>query len=193
MKISGTCVLLVFLLTACHNNTEKKTAPAKTADTSSYYPVTDFFKQQLEYVDLRNFSFQYFHTLDGKKDSARITKEQFMHWGGLFIEQAIQFQHHLHHFRESVFEDLSTKSYTLNYTPVDTLNSGIQNMDVLLDDITRTAKRVFIKTTRVANDTLVTEQYNWKAFSGFQLTRFISAGTRYSSSEIISVNWKEIK
>ena len=193
MKILCTCFLLLAVLTACHTNTDKKTPPPKKVDTASYYPIEDFFRKQVEYVDLRNFKIQYTHTLDGKKDSAMITKEQFLQWGDLFLQRAQQFQSKLIAFKETVFEDLSTDSYTLNYTPVDTARNEIQNVDVLLDNVTRTAKRVFIKGSMLLGDTLITEQYNWKAFSGFQLTRFKTMGAKYSSAEIISVNWKETK
>lgn len=191
MKIA--CFLFLLFLTACHTNTDKLTAPHQKVDTASYYPVADFFRKQVEYVDLRNFKIQYAHSLDGKKDSALINKEQLMQWAGLFLQQAKQFQNRLVFFKETVFEDLSTNSYTLNYTPVDTVSNGIQNIDVLLDNVTHTAKRVFIKGTTLLGDTVVTEQYSWKAFTGLQFTRFKTAGAKYTSAEVITVNWKETK
>jgi hypothetical protein len=193
MKWIPVCFLFIFscIITACHTNNGgiKKNLPV--ADTAKYYPLNQFFKEQLQYVDLRNFSIYQLSNVDGKKDSSSISKDELLAWGTFFIRQSAFFQQNKQLYKESVFQDLSTKSYTLNYTPFDQHTTDIQNIDILLDDETNIVKRVFIKRVYTAGDTTITEQYNWKAYKSFQLTRYKTTMANYTSSGITYVNWND--
>ncbi len=184
------CICLFILLgTACHSNPDKTKAVLPKADTGTYYPIADFFREQMEYVDLRNFSIKYSHTINSKKDSAMLSKEEFLKWGNLFLEKSQLFGRNKQLFKESVFQDLSTQSITLNYIPVDHQVDGIQHIDVLLDEDTKKVKRVIIKIITNTADTSITEQYNWSAYKGLQLTRFKTAGNNYSAADVVYINW----
>jgi len=183
-------IFFVLMLAACHSNQDKTKPVIQKTDTAAYYPVEDFFREQMQYVDLRSFSIEYDHTHDGKKDSGTITKEELQTWGKLFLEKGKTFNQRKHLFKESVFQDLSTGSFTLNYVPYDQQGGGIRNIDVLLDENTKKVKRVFIKSISANKDTAVTEQYNWQANKGLQLTRFTTAGN-YSSADVVYINWRK--
>jgi hypothetical protein len=188
------CFGCLFLIAACR---QKQSSPAtqqvklKVADTAKYFPIAEFFKEQIEYVDLRNFVITQLITRNGKKDSSQISKNQFLALGALFAKQAGLFQHNKQLYKEAVFQDLSTNSYTLNYTPVNAQAADITNIDVLLDDDTNAVKRVFIKRIYTRGDSTITEQYSWKANKSFQLTGFTTTVNSYTASTVNYVNWND--
>ncbi len=195
MKIMHACCFGCLLLTAaCRqkpSSPNTQHAERKAADTAKYYPIAQFFKEQIEYVDLRNFVIRQLITRDGKKDSSLINKNQFLALSALFAKQADIFQHNKQLYKEAVFQDLSTNSYTLNYTPIDTHVTDITNIDVLLDDETNAVKRVFIKRMYNRGDSTITEQYSWKANKSFQLTGFTTTLNNYTASTVNDVNWND--
>ncbi len=195
MKIMHVCYFCCLLLIAAcgqkQPSPDTKQAKLTVADTAKYYPIAQFFKEQIEYVDLRNFVITQLITHDGKKDSSLIGKNQFLALGALFAKQAGLFQQNKQLYKEAVFQDLSTRSYTLNYTPVDAHATEITNIDVLLDDETNAVKRVFIKRMYTKGDSTITEQYNWKANKSFQLTGFITTVNGYTASTVNFVNWND--
>jgi len=185
-------LLCLLMAAACHHGetSDAKKAPV-LSDTAKYYPLTDFFRAQKEYVDLRNFPIYQIRETDGKKDSTGVSKESFLAISNSFSLQADRFQKNKQLYKESVFQDLSTSSYTLNYTPVQYETTDIQNIDILLAEETNLVKRVFIKRVYTSGDSSITEQYGWKADKSFQITRFIKKGGHFSRTETQYVNWND--
>ncbi len=185
------CVCFLYLTVACNTDPHQAKATPVTGDTAHYYAIADFFREQLAYVDLRNFPIYQINQLNGKKDSVMISKDQFLAWGAAFTAQSVLFQKNKQLYTESVFRDLSTQSYTLTYTSLDPQKTDIQHIDILLNDENHLAKRLFIKKVYMSGDTTVTEQYSWKAYKSFQVTRFKTAGAMFSSSAQSYVNWND--
>lgn len=190
MKILAAFVLVVFHIAGCHSNDQQQQVKINVADTAKFYPLESFFRKQVEYVDLRNFPLYRITVTDGKKDSSGISKEQFIALAQVFISRSIAAPAVKALYKESVFHDLSTKSYTLNYTP-NGHTAVVQNIDILLDDETNIVKRVFIKSTYTRSDTSIDEQCNWKANKSFQVNRFFQTKNGFKSTELNYINWDE--
>lgn len=191
MKRFLSCVpMLVLILTGCNN---PSTAPKKElplADTAKFYPLRGFLQDQIRYVDLRNFPIHKITIKNGVKDSVPLTKEQFMAWAGLFLkrdlsEPAVKIQ-----YQETVFQDQSTGSLTLNYTPVSN-HAIVKSLDILLDEETHIVKRVFIRTAYQSGDSSITEQYSWKANKSFQVSRAVSTKKGSTAIESNFINWND--
>ena len=178
------------MMASCNSNPSKKTAAPQLSDTSKFYPLRNFFNEQIKYVDLRDFPIYHITIKDGKKDSAAISKETFIALAGIFLERDISEPAVKALYKEAVFNDLSTGSITLNYTPV-TSNAQVQNIDVLLDHETNIVKRIFIRTVYTKGDTTVAEQCNWKADKSFQVNRSLTTKNGYTSTELNYVNWND--
>jgi hypothetical protein len=159
-------------------------------DTAKFFPITPFIKEQIAFVDLRNFSIKKFSSLQGKTDSAIITKNEFISTANLFLLVATEFEKNKYRFKENVFRDLSTNSYTLNYTPTDPSSAAIQNIDILLTEETNYPKRVFIKKLLNKGDTSITEQFNWKTNKSLQITRYSVMGTQYAETAVTTISWQ---
>jgi hypothetical protein len=183
-------LLLIVTIAACHSPAQKDAKTGTLADTAKFYPLRNFFKEQIQYVDLRNFPIYRITEKDGKKDSADITKEQFASLAASFFSKDISDPKVKALYKESAFHDLSTGSITLNYKPSDS-KASVQNIDILLDEQTNLVKRVFIRVLYLKADTTFTEQYNWKANKSFQINRFITATKGYTSTELNYINWND--
>lgn len=191
MKIVTVNVLFIFsALMACHSNTNYTIAKPVMADTAKFYPLAAFFKSQIQYVDLRNFPIYKITLQDGKKDSVSLNKEEFISWAGIFLARSISDPTIKGLYTETVFHDLSTASYTLNYTTADTA-AEVRNIDILLDEETNNVKRIFIKSLYKRGDTSIEEQCNWKAFKSFQVNRSLQTHNGYNRTSLNYINWND--
>jgi hypothetical protein len=192
MKLVPVFLLLCILISSsCKNN--KPAAPAavkKVEDTARFYPLKDFLKEQIQYVDLRSFPIYKVTIKDGKKDSVSLTKDQFIQQAGIFLNWESSFSKTKANYTESVFNDLSTGSITFNYQSTNA-NTEVQNIDILLDEQTHIVKRVFIRSVYNKGDTAVMEQCNWKADKSFQVNRTFSTRNGYTSTERNYINWND--
>jgi hypothetical protein len=181
--------VLPVIASSC-NGHPPKAGTAKVEDTAKFYPLKDFLKEQIQYVDLRNFPLYRIIIKDGKKDSVSISKEQFIALATVFLNREKAFSKEKASFKESVFSDLSTESVTFTYQSTDS-KTQIQNITILLDEQTQFVKRVFIRSAYTKGDTSFTEQCNWKAGKSFQVNRTLTAKTGYTSTERNYINWND--
>ena len=190
MKLFASLVVFILMLSSCNNPAPKTGAAIKVADTASFYPLKDFLREQIQYVDLRNFPLYRITVKDGKKDSAAITKDQFIELSGSFLKREAAFSKDKALFKETVFNDQSTGSNTLNYQSID-IKTEVQSIDVLLDEQTSIVKRVFIRSGYMKGDTAIKEQCNWKANKSFQVNRTLTTKNGYASEERNFINWND--
>lgn len=187
-------VFIFFLLLWGMACTSKKPAgknnQARLADTAKFYPLRNFFKEQIQYVDLRNFPIYQLKTTDGVKDSTSRTKDQFIQLAGIFLQHDISDPAVKVLYQESVFQDLGTASVTINYTSTHP-DAEVKNIDILLDESTNLVKRVFIRCQHTSGDTTIEEQCNWKANKSFQLNRTYHTPGGYQKEELNYINWND--
>ncbi len=183
--------ILLFIMASCKNKKIAKTERSNT-DTTKFFALTSFFNEQIVDVDLRAYPIYLIKELNGKKDSMGIDKDVFKSYAAIFLNKDVSSPEMHDKYTETVFHDLSTKSYTLNYRPK-SVNEPIQNIDILLDENTNLVKRVFIRTETMIKDTSIIEQCNWKADKSFQINRFSRTPSGYVSNEFNYVNWNDRK
>ena len=183
--------LLVFLIAVLSVACGHLAAPAinltDSAVSSVFFALPVFFKDQLAYAQSLHTPIYRVTIKDGKKDSASLNQEAFKQLAGIFLSKDISAPNIKVLYRESVFRDLGTKSYTLSYTTAHD-NAIIREINILLDEESNNVKRVFIRSQYNKGDTSITEQCNWKAYKSFQVNRYLHAG-HYSSTELNYVNW----
>ena len=190
-QLSFLFLFLIVVLTACKSGKEEKGDANATTDSTKFYPVGDFFRAQIRYVDLRNFSIYKISTKDGKKDSTVLTKDEFVNWVSQLLARSIFApKYDSSQYKETVFHDLTTQSLTLNYAPLNR-DALVQNIDVLLNDETNIVKTIYIKSIYTNGDTTIVEQCNWKADKSMHQNRVLSTKAGYTSSEINYINWND--
>ncbi|MEI7626598.1 MAG: hypothetical protein WCJ80_00090 [Bacteroidota bacterium] len=191
MKNCFYLIVILFIMAGCKNKKAIKNEKPNS-DTTKFYALHSFFNEQIVDVDLRAYPIYLIKERNGKRDSIGIDKELFKSMASAFLNKDISTPEMHDKFTESVFHDLSTNSYTLNYRPK-SVDEPIQNIDILLDENTNIVKRVFIRIETMNKDTSIVEQWNWKAGKSFQINRFSKTPSGYVSNEFNYVNWNDRK
>jgi hypothetical protein len=189
MNYAWVIVLLTGItISSCRS---RPAAPVAAADTAGFYPLHQYFEEQIRYVDLRDFSIVSI-TKNGKQsDSIQITKEQFAALAAQFLQKDITKPAVKAGYRETVFEDLSTGSITLHYQPQNNPDAEIQGIDILLDPASRAVKHVLIRSGFMAGDTSVTEHSSWKTDRSFQVTKSYLLKNLPVKETSLKVSWTE--
>ncbi len=185
------CSLLLCIICSmygCKNNTANKPLE-KTGDTIRlFYPVIDYFKEQIENVD-NTSPFIYKITIkNGRKDSVALNKQQFNQWAQAFIEYDINDKSLHKLYTENIFLDETTNSYTFNYTAKDS-SLPLQSLTVLLDAGDQHVKRVFITKVKSYGDTLVTEKGGWKNDKNFYINSITEAPGNVTTTQQNIIVW----
>ncbi len=191
MNISFRISLFCFLfggIIACDNNKPADTSSNKAiADTAKYYPIENFITDEMKYVDLRNFMIVE-KTIKGTDSSSfAISKDDFLAAASVILKKAQWFTANKNLFTESVFQDLGTESYTINYSST---KASIKNIDLLLNQQTNLPKRLFIRVIQQSGDTTITEQYSWVANKQFVISRSKRTQQGFNESSSKEISWK---
>lgn len=173
---------------ACDNNKPADNSSNKAiADTAKYYPIANFITDEMKYVDLRNFMIVE-KTIKGTDSSSfAISKDDFLAAASVILKKAQWFTANKNLFTESVFQDLGTESYTINYSST---KASIKNIDLLLNQQTNLPKRLFIRVIQQSGDTTITEQYSWVANKQFVISHSKRTQQGFNESSSKEISWK---
>lgn len=183
-------IALFIIASACKQSKKPQNAKSTSiADTAKFYPLDNFFAEQIKYVDLRNFVIQKTISGDSSTTSKIIDKEIFLIDASKILSLSKKFIQNKQLYKEVVYQDLSTDSYTINYTATST-STTLQRIDILLSEETKMIKRVLMREVSKSNGIFTTQQINWEADHQFQYT--ISKeieGKIYN--EVILISWNK--
>ncbi len=185
-------ILLLIAIVSCNTKNNKPASYKLQADTTKYYPIEQFIREQIQYVDLRNFTIYQVTQKDNKTDSVILSKDAFIDWANKVLAMGLYAETMAGHYKESVFNDQTTGSITLHYAKVEA-SSGIQYVDVLLDASGTQVKRLFLKALTVQNDTTITEQLSWKANKSAVLSNSATTTNGYQNNSTQLITWNEIQ
>ena len=175
-------------IVACNNN---KPADASTnkviADTAQFYPIAGFISDEMKYVDLRNFTITQKISKGTDSSSAEISKDEFLAAAALILQEAQWFMANKQLFTESLFKDLGTESYTINYSST---KAPIKSINLLLNQQTNLPKRLFIRSIQQSGDTAITKQYSWVANKQFVISSSKRTENGFNESSTTQISWK---
>jgi hypothetical protein len=192
MKILSTCfsLLIIILLVSCGETKTPETQLQASPDSTQFFSTGSFFEEQVKQVFLLKKPVFVYHNINGVQDSALLDSVQFVQLVQEFRAKDISNPNDKKNYRETVFQDAGTNSYTLSYTAVNH-KAPVQGVDVLLDEQTNQVKRIFIRSFTRKGDTSIQEQHNWRAFKGFQINRSFSVPGGYNRQERTEVKWNK--
>ena len=163
---------LCFLFVSCK---QKPITAEKVTDkdTTQFFQVSQFVQNQVNDV-LKTPFYIYKKTIfNNNVDSSSISSQQFSHFAQPFLTPDINDPSLKKLYKETVFFDQTTKTYTLNYSAINK-ELEIQNIDVILKEDASTLKRIFIrKFFSYSNDSSAIEQLSWKPNEQFQVSRMV--------------------
>mgnify|MGYP003852140283 FL=1 len=179
------CVVCM-MAAACSNSKEDTKNLVATTDTTSFYPLASFIKDQVKYFDSTGVKFSVVTTEGTIKDSIISQLASIMPMIQSFMEADISDSVQKINYKESVFRDAGTASLNINYTPINT-SVPIRNIDILMDDQTSVIKRLFIRKQFQTKDTTSTEQLSWKTNEGFTKSISKEASNGFLRNKTIAV------
>ena len=179
------CVVCM-MAAACSNSKEDTKNLVATTDTTSFYPLASFIKDQVKYFDSTGVKFSVVTTEGAIKDSITSQLASIMPMIKSFMEADISDSVQKINYKESVFRDAGTASLNINYTPTNT-SVPIRNIDILMDDQTSIIKRLFIRKQFRSKDTTSTEQLSWKTNEGFTTSISKEASNGFLRNKTITV------
>ncbi len=179
------CVVCM-MAAACSNSKEDTKNLVATTDTTSFYPLASYIKDQVKYFDSTGVKFSVVTTEGAIKDSITSQLAAIMPMIQSFMEADISDSVQKKNYKESVFRDAGTASLNINYTPINT-SVPIRNIDILMDDQTSIIKRLFIRKQFRTKDTTSTEQLSWKTNEGFTTSISKEASNGFLRNKTITV------
>ena len=179
------CVVCM-MAAACSNSKEDTKNLVATTDTTSFYPLASYIKDQVKNFDSTGVKFSVVTTEGAIKDSITSQLAAIMPMIQSFMEADISDSVQKINYKESVFRDAGTASLNINYTPINT-SVPIRNIDILMDDQTSIIKRLFIRKQFRTKDTTSTEQLSWKTNEGFTTSISKEASNGFLRNKTITV------
>ena len=180
------CTLLIFSCKSKHG----ATGITVTSDTVRFYPATEYFNDQVKKVAASN-SYIYEITINDKKvrDSVALSKQQFMQLAQTFLAVDISDKSIHKYYKENIFMDETTHSYTFNYTAMDS-TLPLQSMDVLLDAGDQQVTRVFLNRSTISGDSTITEKAGWRTNSSFFINRIVDYADGRTTTQQNIIVWR---
>jgi len=190
-KAIASCSILFFIaIFSCHSKQNAGDEISYQNDTVTFYPLQNYFYEQLKAVDTASV-FIYKTTIknSGIKDSMALSKDAFKNIAADCMQYNISDSSIKKFYKESLFYDESTDSYTFNYSTKN-VHLPLQSASILLDKNTQQVKRIFLTIEKNYNDSSITEKISWKNNSNFSINRIISYTSGKENTEEIFVAWK---
>ena len=175
------------MLAGCKNKVQNQTP---VADSTVYYPINNYIRQQIKAVDTTPYYLYYLRIANNRKDSATISRPVFDSLIRRFILPELETGALKKNFTESVYEDESTSSFTLTYMPkINT--SVVQSAMVLLDTATQHVKWIFINTLQNTGDSTVIQKIGWKGDASCYLNRSVSYANGKKNEMHLNLVWND--
>src|SRR4051794_23659522 len=181
-----------FVLISCKNNKKQQSSEKPAADSSVYYPINDYIRQQVKLVDSIPYYVYRVLVVNGKRDSTTISRPVFDSLVQQFIVPELEEGSLRKNFSESVYVDESTNSVTLTYTPKDS-NANVQNAMVLLDTTAHNVKWTFINMLQNKGDSTILQKIGWKGDESCYINRSVSYADGKRNEMQLNIVWNEKK
>lgn len=182
-------VMLFFLtpFVSCESKQSKaEKKEVSLSDTAKFYSIERYIKDEMQYVDLRDFSITETKITAGDSTTKSITKDEFLSIATEILNQTNWFAQNKFLYKETVFQDLGTESYTINYQ---TDQADIKSIDLLLNEQTNLPKRLFIRMIRQEGEITSTIQYSWVTGKQFSIAKSVKKRTDLIEQSSKTIQW----
>lgn len=173
-----TYAVLIFLSLSisCHDQIKQKTIVAHSTDTTKteekkeYFPVMDYLKSEISYVDSLPLKIVKYNIRKGKKDSIFLKPVEFDQLAQQFLDPAMEKTNFEKKFSESSFMDQTSQSVTFTYSTKDN-EPGLRRIDVLAspEGSIDKVKSIYIEKTILIHDSAIVLKMYWKSKRNFQV------------------------
>jgi hypothetical protein len=175
---------------AATTETPDSTATQDSAKPQPFFPLADFIRGEISYVDSLPVGIKKFTTHGGKTDSTYIQLNEFHRLAGEFQSPELSNPAFERKFKETSFFDQSTNTATFLYTSTDT-STTVKRADVVTakGDIYDEVRSIYIEKNSTDGKYNVTKKMYWKPKRNFQIITLTAAGSGKPENELIKVVW----
>ena len=163
----------------------------KAADTKkNFFPVYDYLKSEIAFVDSFPLRIIHYHTDNGKTDSSFTQFPAFNQMAREFLDPALMSPDFENDFSETSFLDQTSQSLTFTYSSKNS-RTGLRRVDVLatpglgFDKV----KSIYEEKITLQHDTSIIKKLYWKARRNFQVITITQVGSRPAVASQSRVVW----
>lgn len=183
---------LLFLIFACTSNVDSSGKnPAPNPDTARhYFPVMDFLKSEIAYVDSLPGGIKIFRTMNTTTDSSYIEASVFDHYAREFIAKDIDSAGLASGYQEQSFFDNTTNASTFIYTAQGD-EKEVRQIHVLAKPDAAYDRVISIymeKFTRTPDSTFL-KKMTWKPGKEFTINQSVQGADANPSISQIRIVW----
>lgn len=182
------------MLIGC-NNTDPQ--PLKEQDIDSakklkaYFPILDYLKSEIRYVDSLPVGIMKYTTKNGITDSGYIKAEEFHLLAQEFLSPHLEKSIFEKEYSESSFFDNTTQYSSFLYSTTN-VNLPLKRVDVLVkpeDVVYNKVKSIYMEKLIEKADSSVTQKLYWKSEQNFQITTEIRTTKSQATTSQVKVVW----
>lgn len=188
-------IIVVLFSASCRNQTTSVSdensfiSKADTLPSEPYYPITQYIRDQIAYVDTTPLAIEKITFVNSKKiDSVIIDRQEFHQLAEEFLKPDLNDKYVKSLYTESSYNDLTLNSLAFNYTAKDPALE-LQQADVLLNPENNKVKNIIFKKIRNNKDTSVRMNGLWKHNMNFQINYILQPVNGIQQTKQIEVIW----
>ena len=177
------------------NNSRTQIEPSQSTDTTkqekAYFPVLDFIKSEINYVDSLPGGIIKYTTENGKADSGYISHPEFHRLAEEFITPALQKELFEKEFSETSFFDNTTQYSNFLYSTVNR-NLTLHRVDVLSkpeDVVYNKVQSIYMEKSFQRGDSTIIQKMYWKAGKNFLINTEITTSKPDVITRQVKVVW----
>lgn len=193
--------VLLLSVAACHQkNASAPAGPDSTAagvtdsTKKNYFPVADYIRSEIHYVDSMPLALLKYTTRDNHTDSSFIKGDEFHRLAQEFILPELAEEDFEKNYTQNAFEDETSGYLTFTYTPRDK-DQSLQRVDVLVTPAAAAAnghddvKSIYLQTAQSSGDTLVIKKMLWLAKKSMLIITSLQPHEKEPVTRQVKVVW----
>ena len=182
------------LSSACKNREQtQQPVPEEKQANKDFFPVADYIKGEIAYVDSLPLRLMKYEFKNGKTDSGFLKPGDFDHLAQEFLPpDLVDTSKFEKEFSESSFMDQTTQALTFTYsTKNDKLE--LQRVDVLAN---RTqgfdkVRSIYMEKNITKNDTAISKKMYWRSKKSFEIVTLVSPSNQPQVTNRLKVVWDD--
>lgn len=186
--------LMVLVYVGCNSaEVQPETSQIRdsTQDVKEYFPVLDFIRSEIRFVDSLPIGIMKYTTQDGKTDSGYIKLDEFHQLAQEFLPSDLNKEAFESNFSETSFFDNTTQYSSFLYAST-RKNSNVSRIDVLVKPenvVYNKVKSIYMEKFSENADSAVIKKLYWKAGQNFQINTEIRTPKQEVATRQIKVVW----
>ena len=163
-------ILLTTVLLCCKTGKQKDPAE-KNAKPANYFPVADYLRSEIHYVDSLPLGITKYTVNNAKTDTFYIQAAEFDRITKDFISNDLEPEVFEKAFSETSFIDASTRSATFTYSPKNSDQTEVTRVDVLTSagEGTNKVSSIYLEMLLHKNDTTIIKKLLWRTRTSLQI------------------------